>query len=75
MLSAGIYESLVGSLSRRARFDSIGAAEQDEPLMSLDAPLASHTDCVRNDAQPEAVSDVRMLSEQPLSLAVAPHGE
>ena len=43
--------------------------------MSLDAPLASHRDCVRNDAQPEAESDVRMLSEQPSSLAVVPRGE
>jgi len=54
-----------GSLSRRARLDSIDEAGQDEPSMSSDAPLASHRDCVRNDAQPEAESDVRMLSEQP----------
>lgn len=43
--------------------------------MSLDAPLASHTDCVRNDAQPESENDVRRLSEQPSSQAVVPRGE
>jgi len=59
---------------RELTLDSIGEAGQDEPLMSLDVPLASHRDCVRNDAQPEAESDARMLSEQPSQLAVVPRG-